>query len=542
MSCHVQARRGHPGTVSQDVFRTRRGVAKRDAANLSAREVHTRLQRALTDLQRAERNAVLWFAEVMRRELYRELGYGSIYHYATEALGFSKSKTAQFIRLTLSLEELPVLRQAVANGDVSWTKAREVVTVATPKTEGQWVKAAQSSTRRELEQQIATVKAQVRSGVKVSQQSGIDQQARRRDGGPQVRPGRPARSGRERESQAVHLEDSRERAHGAEARHLAGPAHALGRDDGSRLPRLLQKRTHPHNPGGTRRRGQYGPDPGGHRSRAAQPQCCARDRDDCRMLNGTAEKHREIGRAAANIHDARAQFLLVLGQDRVARRQLLQHDVVNVETTSLHTLDDVLGRADGTGYHVHLGFEAHAGHTNRIPNPFLAVDQEFLWQDVQNFLICRNGHGARGVYHPVDVTIAHFLVPNCDDPVRVQAAYMAAGNTGINRVNVATRHQFRFLDGALNRVHGRLDIDDNAFLESARRVRTDANHFDIALVADLADDRDDLRRADVEPDNQVFVAPLVQGLNPATMPPSLEFESLTGERERFFQPIVNPLL
>ena len=132
MSCHVQSRRGHPGTVSQDVSRTHRGVAKRAAAtNLSAREVHARLQRALADLQRAERNAVLWFAEVMRRELYRDLGYGSIYHYATEALGFSKSKTAQFIRLTLSLEELPVLRQAVAKGEVSWTKAREVATVAT---------------------------------------------------------------------------------------------------------------------------------------------------------------------------------------------------------------------------------------------------------------------------------------------------------------------------------------------------------------------------------------------------------------------------
>jgi hypothetical protein len=151
--------------------------------------VHARLQRALGELQRAERNTVLWFSEVMRRELYRDLGYGSIYHYATEALGFSRSKTAQFIRLSQSLAGLPELRRAVATGEVSWTKAREVVTVATPKTEARWVKAARSSTRRELERQIASVKAVASGTIAAGDACGGDKQGSLLDSQAQSRVG-----------------------------------------------------------------------------------------------------------------------------------------------------------------------------------------------------------------------------------------------------------------------------------------------------------------------------------------------------------------
>ena len=51
-----------------------------------------RLRQALSDLEKAQRNAVLWFAEVVRRKVYRELGYSSIYQYAELELGFKKSQ------------------------------------------------------------------------------------------------------------------------------------------------------------------------------------------------------------------------------------------------------------------------------------------------------------------------------------------------------------------------------------------------------------------------------------------------------------------
>ena len=130
---------------------------------LPAEQVHVRLQRALDTLQHAEKNAVLWFAEVLSRRLYRTLGYASMHQYAAEVLAFSPSKTSQFIRLAGAFEELPELKRSVESGEIGWTKAREVAKVATARTEQEWVAKAKQSSRRELEQQVTRTKARTKA-------------------------------------------------------------------------------------------------------------------------------------------------------------------------------------------------------------------------------------------------------------------------------------------------------------------------------------------------------------------------------------------
>ena len=119
--------------------------------NLSPTRVHSNLKQSLCELRQAEHNAVLWFSEVMFRKLYRSAGCSSIQQYAEVKLGFGKSKTSQFIHLCGALETLPRLKKSVSTGEVSWTKAREIAKVATPKTETRWVAKAKQSTNRELE-------------------------------------------------------------------------------------------------------------------------------------------------------------------------------------------------------------------------------------------------------------------------------------------------------------------------------------------------------------------------------------------------------
>lgn len=131
--------------------------------HLDASRVDRLLKQSLAELKRAEKNAVLWFGEVLKRKLYRELGCSSIHQYAALELGFSKTRTAQFIRLAESLHTLPKLRRSLARGDVSWTKAREVARVATPKTETAWIDHARRSTSRELERKVAETKRTARS-------------------------------------------------------------------------------------------------------------------------------------------------------------------------------------------------------------------------------------------------------------------------------------------------------------------------------------------------------------------------------------------
>jgi len=118
---------------------------------LPAAEVDAALKASLAVLQQAESISVLWFGEIVRRRIYRNFGCSSIQQYAEERLGFSHSKLRQFLRLTRALADLPELRAAVAEGEVPWTRARVVASVATKKTESRWVDAARTRSRRDLE-------------------------------------------------------------------------------------------------------------------------------------------------------------------------------------------------------------------------------------------------------------------------------------------------------------------------------------------------------------------------------------------------------
>jgi 5-methylcytosine-specific restriction endonuclease McrA len=122
-----------------------------------AAQVHTSLRSSLAALEEAHQCSVLWFGEVMRRKLFRDLGHSSINQYAIQELGFSKSRTDDFVRLARQLEKLPAVREAVAAGELGYTKAREIVSVATPETQDEWLKAAKG-TRKHLINEVKKVK------------------------------------------------------------------------------------------------------------------------------------------------------------------------------------------------------------------------------------------------------------------------------------------------------------------------------------------------------------------------------------------------
>ncbi|MBM4117519.1 hypothetical protein FJ251_07190 [bacterium] len=106
---------------------------------------------------------MLWFGELMRRRLYRDCGYASIHAYAEAVLGFSRNKTFQFIHLAESLEHLPRLRESLTRGELPWTKAREVVKVATEHTERQWIEQAQQLNSRTLEARVKEARVSTRA-------------------------------------------------------------------------------------------------------------------------------------------------------------------------------------------------------------------------------------------------------------------------------------------------------------------------------------------------------------------------------------------
>lgn len=133
----------------------------------SANEVHLALKSSLVAMEKAQRSAVLWFGEFLDRKLYRELGYSSINQYAKLELGFSTSRTGDFLQLCRKLKTLPNVKAKVESGELGYTAARVIAPIVDETNEAGWLEFALNSSRRELEQEVKLAKreaAEVASG------------------------------------------------------------------------------------------------------------------------------------------------------------------------------------------------------------------------------------------------------------------------------------------------------------------------------------------------------------------------------------------
>jgi hypothetical protein len=99
--------------------------------SISARD----LDRRLADLVRSERHLVVQFvielAGFAKRELYRELGYTSLFYYCVRQLGLSKSSAFRRSETARLIARFPVIADRLAEGRLSiraLVELREVLT------------------------------------------------------------------------------------------------------------------------------------------------------------------------------------------------------------------------------------------------------------------------------------------------------------------------------------------------------------------------------------------------------------------------------
>jgi len=107
--------------------------------------------RAHLDLQEAEA-----LREAQKLQLWKQFGHTSLVDYMIKELGYSSWRTAEDrLRLANALPELPKLTEAIQNGAINMTQARELARVATPETEEKWIEKALDLNVRQVEQAVA---------------------------------------------------------------------------------------------------------------------------------------------------------------------------------------------------------------------------------------------------------------------------------------------------------------------------------------------------------------------------------------------------
>src|SRR6266446_641993 len=77
--------------------------------------------------------------DALRCGAHLHLGFGSFGEYIERLFGYTRRSTEERLRVAEALEHLPDLDQALRDGRVSWSVARELTRIATEENERAWL-------------------------------------------------------------------------------------------------------------------------------------------------------------------------------------------------------------------------------------------------------------------------------------------------------------------------------------------------------------------------------------------------------------------
>lgn len=116
--------------------------------------LHNNFVVSMRALRRDLVRAAYYLLQVRERQVYRALGYRKISDYARDAAGLNPRQCRDFLFLAKRLPDFPAVKEALGSGDLTWSKARLICTVAPPEEQEHWVDAARSMNLSDLEKAV----------------------------------------------------------------------------------------------------------------------------------------------------------------------------------------------------------------------------------------------------------------------------------------------------------------------------------------------------------------------------------------------------
>src|SRR3990167_4521925 len=120
-------------------------------------ELHVRARGLADKIRRVEAELVEVLGQIDACHGYLELGYPSLFAYATKELKLSEASAYNFILVSRKARMVPAVLAALANGDLTVSKAKSIASVVTRENSAHWLALARVSSARELEWQVAKV-------------------------------------------------------------------------------------------------------------------------------------------------------------------------------------------------------------------------------------------------------------------------------------------------------------------------------------------------------------------------------------------------
>ena len=213
-------------------------------------------------------------------------------------------------------------------------------------------------------------------------------------------------------------------------------------------------------------------------------------------------EHRKIGRVAADVQEGDPELAVLVGEDRLGRRERGQDELVDLDARALDALREVLDAGLGGRDDVRLDLEPHGAHADRVTHALLPIHDVAARDHVEDLARIRDGYGPRRVDRPEGVLARDVPVMPGDGhhPARVLRADVVPGDADERGTDLEPRVALGCLDGARHGLDRAVDVDHDALAQAVGRRLAEADDVDAAVAGDLADEDADLRRTDVDGD------------------------------------------
>ncbi len=86
--------------------------------------------------------------------VHLEMGYPSLFEYATKELKLSEGNAYAFTRISRKAKEVPQLKEEIKSGAITVSNAKQILPVLTVTNQNEWIEKAKSLSKRELEREV----------------------------------------------------------------------------------------------------------------------------------------------------------------------------------------------------------------------------------------------------------------------------------------------------------------------------------------------------------------------------------------------------
>ena len=123
----------------------------------TAHEFDEKAKGLAVDYLRTEGLLLAVLTEMRRRKLFPVLNYSGIFDYCERRLNLSRAQAYYFKTVAEKSEEVPEIKMAVVQGELTLSQARRIVPVVTRENHQVWLSKAKSLPQKELEREVTLV-------------------------------------------------------------------------------------------------------------------------------------------------------------------------------------------------------------------------------------------------------------------------------------------------------------------------------------------------------------------------------------------------